>query len=65
MNHTTTIKSLLVLLAILAGLVVGIIGGILARIAGASLAKTFRDGGIALCGTVTLTIMIMNALGLL
>jgi hypothetical protein len=65
MNHPTTTKSLLVLLAILIGIVVGLIAGVLARTAGTSLSAAVRHGGIAFGGTVTLTILIFNSLGLL
>lgn len=65
MNHPTTIKTLLVALAILIGMIVGLVASILARASGSSLPASIRDGGIAFGGTATLTILIMTALGLL
>lgn len=64
MNDPTTVKSLLVSVAILVGIVVGLGAGILARAAGKSTAAAIRDGGIAFGGTVTLMIVILTALGL-
>jgi hypothetical protein len=65
MGHPATIKILLAVLAMLIGVIVGLVAGILARASGSSLPASIRDGGIAFGGTVSLTILIMTALGLL
>lgn len=59
------IRSLLVLVALLLGLVVGQVGGILAVVGGAPIASAFVTGGVAFAGTVTLVLLIQTALGLL
>ena len=65
MNQPTNIRILLILLAILIGVVVGLVTGMLSKASGAKLPSAIRDAGIAFGGTVTLTILILKALGLL
>jgi ABC-type dipeptide/oligopeptide/nickel transport system permease component len=58
-------RTLLVLVAVLMGLVIGQAAGILAVLARESVAATFITGGATFAGTVTLMILIESALGLL
>jgi hypothetical protein len=64
MNDPVAVKSLLVSLAILVGVIGGLAAGILARVAGKSVPAAIRDGGIAFGGTVTLMLVILTTLGL-
>lgn len=56
-------RVLLVIISILLGIIVGLITGILAAINNSSTATAVTRGGIGFGGTVTLTVLIMNALG--
>jgi len=59
------IRTLLLAVAVLMGVIVGLAASILARVGGKSLPVAIRDGGVAFGGTVTLTVVIMTALKLL
>ena len=56
------VRVLQVLLAVLLGVIAGQTAGILAVLDGAMIAEAFVAGGVAFGGTVTLTIVVRNAL---
>lgn len=58
-------RVLLVVIAVLLGIIVALVAGILASLSGGSAVAAITSGGIAFAGTVTLTLLIMNALRLL
>jgi hypothetical protein len=58
-------RVLLVIIALLVGLIVALIAAFLSSRDGVSLASASTRGGIAFAGTVTLVLLIMNALGAL
>jgi predicted branched-subunit amino acid permease len=55
---------LLVLVAVMAGIVTAMATGILARADGASYPSAITRAGVAFAGTVTLAVLIINALHL-
>ncbi|MGW7533309.1 hypothetical protein [Amycolatopsis sp. NPDC054798] len=55
-------RVLLVIIAVLLGVIVALVAGILASASGATITAAITSGGIAFAGTVTLTLLIMNAL---
>lgn len=59
------VKTLLITLAMLAGVIVGLLAGILSHLAGNPLPIAIRDGGSAFGVAVTLIVLIMGAVGLL
>jgi hypothetical protein len=65
MGRSIEVRVLLIGLAVLLGLIVGMTTGLLACLSESSMSVAIRHGGVAFGGTVTLSILIMNALGLL
>jgi hypothetical protein len=62
-NNSTTVKILLVIVALLLGLVVGEAAGILAVLGGAAITEAIVAGCVAFGATVTLTVLLQNQLG--
>jgi len=62
---SSSIKTLLVIVAVLVGIIVALIAGILASVGGAVLSVTIASGGVAFGGALTLVLLVENALGLL
>jgi len=62
---TPLVRTLLVLIALLVGVIVGEAGGILAAVGGATLTTAFTTGGVAFAGTTTLALVILKSLGVL
>ncbi|MEU7765031.1 hypothetical protein AB0B25_07905 [Nocardia sp. NPDC049190] len=62
-NHIT--KSLLITIAVLLGIISGILTALLAHSRGAHPAAAIRDGGVGFAGTVGLTILLLDHLGVL
>ncbi|GAA1705503.1 hypothetical protein GCM10009765_63510 [Fodinicola feengrottensis] len=65
MTSPSMSRSLLVIIAVLIGLIVALIAGILSSKDGASPAAASIRGAVAFAGTVTLMLLILNALGAL
>ena len=63
--HSSTLQALLIVLAFMLGIIAGLITGILSKVAGAGLATAALRGGAAFGATVTLTVLVLNSLGLL
>ncbi len=61
----TSVRALLVLIAVLIGIIAGLVWGILAVAGGAHIAAAFGGGGAAFAGAVTLVLLIESSLGLL
>lgn len=62
MSVTSTIKILLLTIAVLLGVIIGILTGLLAHLRGAHLAAAIRDGGVGFAGTTTLTVLLLSSL---
>lgn len=62
MDIHSTIRALLVAIALLLGTVAGLAGGILAKAGGASNTAAIRQGAIAFASAVSLTLAVMAAL---
>lgn len=60
----TSLKALLVFVAVLIGIIIALIAGILARSAGDTSPVAITKGGVAFAGAVTLTLLIIGSLGL-
>lgn len=65
MSSISTIKVLLITIAVLLGVIVGIITGLLAHTRGAHHAAAIRDGGVGFAGTTTLTVLLLSSLNAL
>jgi hypothetical protein len=65
MSIPSTSELLLVIIALLIGLLAAVVGGILAKHNGATFAAAAMTGSITFGGTVTLAIVVFNALSLL
>lgn len=61
-NNSTTVKTLLVIVALLLGAVVGEAAGILASLGGAAITQAIVAGCVAFGATVTLTVVLQNQL---
>ncbi|GAA3077919.1 hypothetical protein [Streptosporangium carneum] len=61
----TPLKTLLVFVAILIGIIVALIAGFFARASGDTPHAALGRGGVAFVGAVTLTLLIIGSLGLL
>lgn len=65
MTAPSTVRMLLVVLAMMLGVVIGLVAWILARTGGASYSAAVTRGGVAFAGTVTLALLIEKSLGVL
>ncbi|MBT2449178.1 hypothetical protein J7F03_19180 [Streptomyces sp. ISL-43] len=65
MGRSIEVRVLLIGLAVMLGVIVGMAAGLLAWLSGSSAPVAIRHGGVAFGGAVTLSILIMTALGLL
>lgn len=54
------VRLLLLVIGVLVAATVGVITGVLARLSGQSTATAVRHGGVALGGTLTLAILVIN-----
>ncbi|MFE3195960.1 hypothetical protein ACFXHA_43660 [Nocardia sp. NPDC059240] len=57
---TTTIKILLIVIAVLFGIIVGLVTGMLSKSGGTPAGLAVRHGGIAFGGSVTLSIGLLT-----
>ena len=62
MNGYSLVRTLLVLVALLLGVIVGETAGILAVVGGSTITAAFVTGGVAFGGTVTLALLVQSAL---
>lgn len=65
MGRSVEVRLLLTGVAVMLGVTVGMAAALLAWLTGSSTPVAIRHGGVAFGGAVTLTILIMGALGLL
>lgn len=65
MGRSIEVRVLAIGLAVMLGVVISMAASFLAWLSGSSTAVAIRHGGVAFGATVTLSILIMTALGLL